>query len=212
MSAFILPKGCIKLIESLCSKFLWSGSIDKKGIAKIAWTIVCLPKDEGGLGLRSFTAWNQVLCLKFICILLSKAPSLWTDWHWSTHLQEQSFWTITPSASDSWTWRKLLELRLLALQFVRSRLGNGRDTSFWYDVWSPFGQFIAHLGPSGPRALRIRKEAMVADATRDSSWSLPHPRSQKEVELHIHLTTLSLPLPIDVVGVTWSGSKEPFPS
>ena len=38
MSAFILPKGCIKLIESLCSKFLWAGSIDKRGIAKIAWS------------------------------------------------------------------------------------------------------------------------------------------------------------------------------
>lgn len=29
-SAFILPKGCIKEIESLCSRFLWSGNIEKE--------------------------------------------------------------------------------------------------------------------------------------------------------------------------------------
>ncbi|KAG2281931.1 hypothetical protein Bca52824_053151 [Brassica carinata] len=54
ISAFILPKGCIKEIESICSRFLWSGNIDRRGIAKVAWSTVCLPKDEGGLGLRSF--------------------------------------------------------------------------------------------------------------------------------------------------------------
>lgn len=47
MSVFILPKGCIKRIESLCSRFLWSGNTDTSGKAKIAWTTVCLPKAEG---------------------------------------------------------------------------------------------------------------------------------------------------------------------
>jgi len=48
------------------------------------------------------------------------------------------------------------------------------------------------------RALRIRDNAVVADAISGVSWTLPHPRSQKEVDLHAHLTTLILPLPIDV--------------
>ncbi|XP_033135130.1 uncharacterized protein LOC117128000 [Brassica rapa] len=54
------------------------------------------------------------------------------------------------------------------------------------------------MGSAGPRSLRIRKNAVVADAINDSVWSLPHPRSQKEVELHTYLTTISLPLPVDV--------------
>lgn len=198
MSAFLLPKGCIKSIESLCIRFLWSGNTDKKGIAKLAWTTVCLPKIEGGLGLRNLSTWNQVLCLKFIWILLSKTPSLWADWHWSIHLQNKSFWAVEVSVNDSWAWKKLLDLRPLAINFCKVKLGNGKTASFWYDVWTPLGQLINYIGPNGPRALRIRKDAKVADAIIEGSWTLPHPRSQKEVALHSHLTTLSLPLSIDI--------------
>ncbi|WZZ11232.1 hypothetical protein YC2023_097153 [Brassica napus] len=197
LSAFMLPKGCIQAIEALCARFLWSGNIDKRGLAKIAWSTVCLPKQEGGLGLRSFSVWNQVLCLKFIWLLLSKTPSLWVEWHWNIHLQDKSFWSIEASVSDSWAWKRLLKLRPLALQFCKTALGNGRSASFWFDVWTPLGQLITYLGPLGPRALRIGKNAVVADATRGSDWALPHPRSQQEVDLHSYLTTISLPLSHD---------------
>ena len=197
-SAFILPKGCIKSIESLCSRFLWSGSLEKKGIAKISWSTVCFPKNEGGLGLRSFLVWNQVLCLKFIWILLSKSPSLWADWHWHIHLTNKSFWTIEAASNDSWDRKRLLKLRPLALQFCKMSLGNGQLASFWYDNWSPLGQLINHIGPLGPRTLRIRSNAVVADAIVNSTWSLPHPRSAQEVELHAHLTTIPLPLHTDI--------------
>ncbi|KAG7559344.1 ABC transporter type 1 transmembrane domain superfamily [Arabidopsis thaliana x Arabidopsis arenosa] len=53
MSTFLLPKGCIKRIESLCSSFLWSGTTQIHSKAKVAWSTVCLPKNEGGLGLRN---------------------------------------------------------------------------------------------------------------------------------------------------------------
>lgn len=66
ISTFMLPKGCIRKIDSLCSRFLWSGNIDEYKTAKIAWTTCCLPKDEGGLGLRSFSSLNRVLLLRFI--------------------------------------------------------------------------------------------------------------------------------------------------
>ncbi|KAF8088677.1 hypothetical protein N665_0532s0040 [Sinapis alba] len=198
LSAFILPKGCIKSIESLCSRFLWSGNVEQRGIAKIAWSTVCLPKDEGGLGLRSFAIWSQVLCVKFIWTLLSTSPSLWADWHWNCHLHNKSFWTVKATSIDSWIWSKLLNLRPLALNFCKFIVGNGTSTSFWFDVWTPFGKLINYLGPNGPRALTIRKNAMVAHATSGSRWALPHPRSQRELDLHVHLTTLSLPLTFDI--------------
>lgn len=210
-SAFILPKTCIMNIESLCSRFLWSGSNERRGIAKVAWTTVCLPKNEGGLGLRSFSSWNRVLCLKFIWLLLSKAPSLWVDWHWNIHLNGQSFWSINASTTDSWAWRKLLDLRPLAIQFCRTKLGNGNSTSFWFDPWTPLGQLITYTGQSGPRALRVRMNAAVVDATAGSVWTLPHPRSQREVNLHAYLSTINLPLSADVDDIyEWIAGDSPL--
>lgn len=72
MTSFMIPIGCIKKIESLCSRFLWSGSIESGKGAKVAWSGVCLPKNEGGLGLRRFREWNTTLCLRFIWLLFSE--------------------------------------------------------------------------------------------------------------------------------------------
>ncbi|XP_013607564.1 PREDICTED: uncharacterized protein LOC106314188 [Brassica oleracea var. oleracea] len=117
----------------------------------------------------------------------------------SIHLNNKSFWIIQASPTDSWAWKKLLDLRPLALQFCQSKLGNGSTASFWLDVWTPFGQLIEYIGPSGPRALMIKKEAVIADAIRDDAWNLPHPRAQKEVDLHSYLTTITLPLATDII-------------
>ncbi|CAG7876340.1 unnamed protein product [Brassica rapa] len=37
------------------------------------------------------------------------------------------------------------------------------------------GQLIEHIGPAGPRALQVRKNAVVVDAIAGSHWTLPHP-------------------------------------
>lgn len=48
-TTFMLPKGCIKKIEAMCTRFLWSGKIEERCLAKVSWNTVCLPKQEGGL-------------------------------------------------------------------------------------------------------------------------------------------------------------------
>ncbi|XP_009109986.2 uncharacterized protein LOC103835562 [Brassica rapa] len=90
-------------------------------------------------------------------------------------------------------------------------LVNGKDASFWFDAWSPLGQLITHIGAHGPRALRLRRDAVVADAIQGSAWVLPHPRSQQEVDLHSYLTTVSLPLSSDINDrYEWHAGESPL--
>lgn len=130
----MLSQGCIKKIESLCSHFLWSGNIDNFKVAKVSWSTVSLPKAEGGLGLRKFSVWNRVLCLRFIWLLFSNTDSLWVAWQRLHYLRNKCFWEVEESNMDSWTWKQLLKVRHDALKFIRAFLGDGKDISFWYDV------------------------------------------------------------------------------
>lgn len=200
ITTFKLPSGCIKEIESLCSRFLWSGGIENHHKAKVAWSTVCLPKAEGGLGLRRFTQWNTTLSLKLVWRLFSNGGSLWVEWHRLHNLKVSlsdnisTFWTIKEKANDSWNWKCLLRLRPLAERFLRCDIGNGLTASFWRDNWTPFGPLLKHLGDAGPTRLRIPLHATVADAANGNSWDLPMTRSPQVQSLQSHLDTISLPL------------------
>ena len=164
ISAFCLPKQCIQEINSLCSTFLWSGPVLSSQKAKIAWSDVCKPTEEGGLGLRSLEEANKVSCLKLIWRILSSKSSLWVQWiqclkliwrilssksslwvQWIQRylIRQGSFWSIKETSSlGSWIWKKLLKLRPLARDLSKMEVNNGMMTSFWFDKWSQLGVFM----------------------------------------------------------------------
>ena len=64
LQASRLPRSCLKVIERLCSAFLWSGPELKTTKAKVSWTDVCLPKKGRGLRLRPLKEMNTVFLLE----------------------------------------------------------------------------------------------------------------------------------------------------
>ncbi|KAG7547838.1 Reverse transcriptase domain [Arabidopsis suecica] len=193
LSTFMLPKGCVKKIESLCSRFLWAGCIDGSTGAKIAWSGVCLPKQEGGVGLRRFSVWNKTLCLRFIWLLFAENESLWSKWHKFHHLKTKSLWELKESATDPWTWKMLLRLRHFAEKFIIAEVNNGEQISFWHDNWTPLGPLFKLFGDDGPRSFGIHLSAKVMDACNDVGWTLSAPRSDTALSLHAYLSTIPLP-------------------
>lgn len=192
-SAFILPKNCIRKIESLCSQFLWGGTEMKRSIVKVAWKTVVLPKKEGGLGLRDISAWNKTLCLKLVWRLFTAKDSLWAAWVKEYRIKGENFWAIDATKASSSPWRSILSLRGLAAGFLKAKLGNGQQISFWYDHWTPLGPLISRFGEVGPRELQIDRFAPVAKACNNDGWLLRGARSLAAEELHTHLTTVATP-------------------
>lgn len=192
-SAFVLPKGCLQQIQSLCSRFLWTGKVTDRGVAKIAWSTVCLPKKEGGLGFRNLEIWNKTLCLKLVWRLYIPNPSLWASWIKKYRIGDESLWSLEAKNAGSGTWRSLLNLRSLATNFLRAEVGNGETTSFWWDIWTPLGRLINIFGDTGPRELSIPLFASVADSCDENGWRLRGARSPAAETLHIHLTSIHLP-------------------
>lgn len=60
-SIFILPINVCDTIDRMLKNFLWSGSDEDAGIASVSWKDICVPKCQGGLGLRPLQKWNEAL-------------------------------------------------------------------------------------------------------------------------------------------------------
>ena len=135
---FVLPKGVLKQVDQIMSRFLWAGKIDSSHGAKIAWTNVCRPKKEGGLGFKDIYLTNTVLNLKYIGSLLDPSNnSIWKHWVCLYMLKGKSFWQAKTPSHCSWYWRKLLKLRPIAKPLLIHRIGNGDHTFLWFDNWLP---------------------------------------------------------------------------
>lgn len=103
MSAFRLPNECIKEIKRLCAAFLWFGPDLNPRKSKVAWSEVCRPKSEGGLGMKSLKEANQVCCLKLIWRIVSNQPTLWVTWIKQMLIHQGSFWSVKENMHEgSW--------------------------------------------------------------------------------------------------------------
>ncbi|CAA7059727.1 unnamed protein product [Microthlaspi erraticum] len=77
--------------DRLCAAFLWSGPDLNAKKAKIAWTDVCKPKAEGGLGLRSITEADNLMNHHLLAPGCGK--SLLSTERWQPLLQNRRFAT-----------------------------------------------------------------------------------------------------------------------
>ena len=108
---FIIPKFTCYKIEQIFSGFLWSGKDVNARRAKVGWKSLCLPKEEGGLGLRRIKDLNDATIMKHIWNLFYRKDSIWVAWVREFLLRQGSIWIARTPSRCSWSWRKILQMR-----------------------------------------------------------------------------------------------------
>jgi len=97
MSTFKLHKKVIQQVDSYRKHNLWRGAdINDKRPSKDAWELVCLPKDEGGLGVLNLKTQNEALLLKNLHKFFNRHDLPWVSLVWERHYNNGSL----PSASQ----------------------------------------------------------------------------------------------------------------
>ncbi|KAL0295535.1 UNVERIFIED_CONTAM: putative ribonuclease H protein [Sesamum calycinum] len=181
--AFILPKGVIRAVEKRMRHFLWKGN-SAVGYPKVAWSDVCRPMEEGGLGIRDILALNKALM--------------------SRHL-----WNVIQTTSLPFGCNGLLILILGTSRFGRLMrrvaLGVGENFfaydqhffptlnlrwvmgifSIWHDPWHSLGTLIRRF-PSGPSRTNIPIAAKLSAVIVDGDWSWPPITDMECIEI-LHL-------------------------
>lgn len=193
-SVFRLPKRCLSTIESLCGAFLWSGSPNIHTKTKVAWEDMCKPKKEGGLGIRRLTDTSRVFALSLIWRLITNTTSLWVSWTKAYLLRTHSLWDVSTTSAGSWIWRKLLKLRDQAASFIKSEIGNGKNTMFWFDDWLNVGRLLDITGDIGTQVLGIPRYATVSYAASGGQWNIRRCRGYHLRAMIASINSVSAPM------------------
>ncbi|XP_022007435.1 uncharacterized protein LOC110906640 [Helianthus annuus] len=116
---------------------------------------------------------NKALMSYHVWSIVSKRESLWVDWVHSYRLRGKSFWMCKTPANCCWSWRKLVQLRPLIRNHLWSELGNGANTSAWYDYWSDIGPLGDFISPRSITDADFKLDDSVANIYSNGSWAWP---------------------------------------
>jgi hypothetical protein len=72
LSFFLLPKGVLNRLDFFRSRFFWQGDSEKEKYRLAKRSVVCSPKDQGGLGICDLEVKNTALLGKWLFRLLTE--------------------------------------------------------------------------------------------------------------------------------------------
>ena len=134
MSAFQMPTGFRRRLESAMRSFFWRGADPGKGGALVAWSSVCRPFADGGLGIHYLQHANSALLCKWVARVMQPSDDL------ISHLLREAYGSTldwdkwaTPRRDDSPVVVGLRGIFSLVRPFFRPQLGGGTDFRFWED-------------------------------------------------------------------------------
>ncbi|GJX66900.1 RNA-directed DNA polymerase, eukaryota, reverse transcriptase zinc-binding domain protein [Tanacetum coccineum] len=144
-SVYLIPSTVVKDLDKMFKRFLWNAGDSAQGKARVAWKSACRPKEQGGLGIKPLKQWNVVLLIKHFWKIIENKESLWAKWVNTVRLKDKSIWEIEMDKSDSSGWKTMLTIRETVKDHVWYNIGNGKNTSVFYDKWCENGPLSAFL-------------------------------------------------------------------
>ncbi|GKV04570.1 hypothetical protein SLEP1_g16719 [Rubroshorea leprosula] len=133
ISKKLSPGACQPIIDKIHQRI---GSWATKFLSYAAWDDVCVPRKEGGLGVKQLLHWNKAALGKLVWNICQHQESLWVKWAQVVLLRGEHFWKVKIPTDCAWTWRQVLKLRPLLKNIIWMQVGDGRQVSLFYDWWA----------------------------------------------------------------------------
>ncbi|GJX14945.1 hypothetical protein Tco_0580893 [Tanacetum coccineum] len=167
MSIFKAPISVLHKLESIRSHFFNGHDQDNRKAKWVKWDHVLTPKVKGGLGVSSLYALNRALMLKWVWKFHYHSSSLWSRVMKAIHGEDGKIGK-TPKVRNNSCWLNIVNeifvLNLKGIKFfdyMRLKVGNGNNTSFWYDKW--IGDSSLQIMFPRILALENNKQVVVSD-------------------------------------------------
>ncbi|XXG79696.1 hypothetical protein AAC387_Pa09g0714 [Persea americana] len=154
-------------MESFMRNFLWSSAPIKLKRNQIKWEVVCLPTQEGGLGIRRVHEQNAASFTK-LAWTVDSSNSLWANWMSYRYLKGSTLWTTSSPISGSFIWRRIRSATQQIHPGSKWIIGDGKSADVWFDSWA-MDQPLASL----LHFLSLPTNQHLSTFWNGSSWDLP---------------------------------------
>ena len=145
-----------------------------------------------------------------ICQISS--TSLWVNWVKAHLIRDHSFWDIPIPNNCSWTWRKILQLRVEIRPFIRHIIGDGQHTSLWFDTWLPFGPILPQFEERVIYDSALPRQAKVSSIITNGQWVWPIANSPDLLILKQAIPHTMVPRVFQQDEVIWSSNSGRYSS
>nr|XP_016485712.1 PREDICTED: uncharacterized mitochondrial protein AtMg00310-like [Nicotiana tabacum] len=133
LSAMNPLKGITKVMEKHFANFFWGINEGKNKYHWSSWNNLCLPKDEGGAGVKKMENIIDTLSNKR-WLRFRTQPSLLANFLKNKYCKRAHPPNKKLNPTDSHIWRNMLKIREKAEKNIRWEIQKG-NCSFWWDNW-----------------------------------------------------------------------------
>lgn len=98
----------VKVIETTCWSFLWTGGVELSKKAFRAWDRVYQPDFAGGLNILDINAWNKAAIVKLLWNICRKKDTLWVRWIHCYYGRNRVLYEDVPKQA-SWIVQRILK-------------------------------------------------------------------------------------------------------
>ncbi|XP_077228445.1 uncharacterized protein LOC143861405 [Tasmannia lanceolata] len=183
-SAFHIPAETLNYVEKILRDFIWSGCRLQRRYHPIAWRSLCLPKIEGGIGIRRLADVNRTFQMKHVWNLLQNRDTPWNHWFHGKYVRNRNFWLIKMPSRPSWAVRSVFKARESLKKSICYSIGDGAHVNFWHQPWLPSG-IISSLSSLGTIINHIPNNATVMEVFQRGYWpdiqNEPHLKELKNI-------------------------------
>nr|XP_027086544.1 uncharacterized protein LOC113708281 [Coffea arabica] len=169
MSCFKLPKTLCKEVTSIFAKYWWGEADGRDKMHWCSWGRMAMEKKEGGLDFKDLQKFNKALLAKQVWRLITKPNLLVSKVLRAKYFHRDSIFKCKVPNCASWIWQSLMNVRDLVQKGTRKRIGNGKTTNIWEDIWIP-GNEDGKVTSAMPQNCTIRRVDELISGFR---WNKP---------------------------------------
>nr|GEY86361.1 hypothetical protein [Tanacetum cinerariifolium] len=101
------------------------------------------------------------------------SESLWVRWVNAYRLKGRSFWDIPEKEGSCGAWKKFLKIMGFIKDYIFHKIGDGRNTSLWFDNWHPICPISNFISKRMIASSGLSMQSKVADVIKNDEWNWP---------------------------------------